>query len=90
MTKYILIVSVYDEENTQAYPLGGVFNTEKAARDYMHDHIDEVKSNHWTKDRIDGKDDYEESCNITGFAAYDMCSGQSLEVELHSMQEMED
>jgi hypothetical protein len=88
--KYIIIVHVYDEENSQAYPLGGVFNTEKAARDYMHEHIEEVKSNHWTKDRVDGKDYYEESWIPTVFYARDMYSGQSLEVELHSMQEMND
>lgn len=88
--KYIIIVHVYDEENSQAYPLGGVFNTEKAARDYMHKHIEEVKSNHWTKDVLDGEPYYEESWSITGFYACDTYSGQSLEVELHSMQEMED
>lgn len=88
--KYIIIVHVYDEENSQAYPLGGVFNTEKAARKYMHEHIEEVKSNHWTKDVLDGEPCYEESWSPTGFYAEDIYDGQSLEVELHSMQEMED
>ena len=88
--KYIIIVHVYDEENSQAYPLGGVFNSKEAARNCLYDHIDDVKSRHWTKDRVDGKDYYEESWIPTSFCAVDMCSGQSLEVELHSMQEMED
>lgn len=88
--KYIIIVHVYDEENSQAYPLGGVFNSKEAARNCLYDHIDDVKSRHWTKDRVDGKDEYEESWSSTGFYARDMFNGRSLDVELHSMQEMED
>ena len=88
MKKYIIIVSVYDEENTQAYPLGGIFDSHKAAKDYMLEHLDEVLGNHWTKDREDGIDEYFEEVNLTGFEAKDNDTGQSLEIDIHEVPVM--
>ena len=82
MKRFIIIVSVYDEENTQAYPLGGIFDSHKAAKDYMLEHLDEVLGNHWTKDREDGIDEYFEEVNLTGFEAKDNATGQSLEIDI--------
>lgn len=88
MKRFIIIVSVYDEENTQAYPLGGIFDSHKAAKDYMLEHLDEVLGNHWTKDREDGIDDYFEEVNMTGFEAKDNDTGQSLEIDIHEVPVM--
>ena len=88
MKKYIIIVSVYDEANTQAYPLGGIFDSHKAAKDYMLEHLDEVLGNHWTKDREDGIDEYFEEVNMTGFEAKDNDTGQSLEIDIHELPVM--
>ena len=87
MTKFIIIVSVYDQENTQAYPLGGIFETKKAAVDYWQAHLREVLCNHWTRNREDVVDDYfEEFDNIIGrFEAQDTQSGQSLEIDIHEL-----
>lgn len=90
MKKYIIIVSVYDQENTQAYPLGGIFDSHKAAKDYMLEHLDEVLGNHWTKDRKDGIDEYFEEVNLTGFEAKDNDTGQSLEIDIHEVPVMSD
>ena len=88
MKRFIIIVSVYDEANTQAYPLGGIFDSHKAAKDYMLEHLDEVLGNHWTKDREDGIDEYFEEVNLTGFEAKDNDTGQSLEIDIHELPEM--
>lgn len=88
MKRFIIIVSVYDEANTQAYPLGGIFDSHKAAKDYMLEHLDEVLGNHWTKDREDGIDEYFEEVNLTGFEAKDNDTGQSLEIDIHEVPVM--
>lgn len=88
MKKYIIIVHVYDEENSQAYPLGGLFGSRISADKYLHEHIEEVKNNHWPKgcDAYLG-DGYEEEFTATGWTAQEMYSGQSLEVEIHEMED---
>lgn len=88
MKRFIIIVSVYDQENTQAYPLGGIFDTHAAAKAYMLDHLAEVRECHWTKDREDGIDDYFEEVNMTGFEARDNATGQSLEIEIREVPDM--
>lgn len=87
--KYIVLVSVYDEENTQAYPLGGVFNTEEQAKEYIRQHVYEVIDSHWTKGRRNTEDGYEAEYTVEGgFVAQDMYSGQSLEIEIREVEEM--
>lgn len=87
MKKYIIIVHVYDEENSQAYPLGGLFGSQISADKYLHDHIEEVKNNHWTKGRSEDEDGYEEEFTATGWTAQDIYSGQSIEIEIHMMED---
>lgn len=86
--KYIIIVHVYDEENSQAYPLGGLFGSQISAYNYLMTHVDEVKNNHWAKGRTNKEDNYDEGATPTGWTAKDLYSGQSLEVEIHEMEEM--
>lgn len=85
--KYIIIAHNYDRENSSAYPVGGIFATEESAKEYLRTHIDEIKSNHWTATRVDGKDHYSEEFTCTGWIAEDMCDGSSLEVEIHEMED---
>lgn len=90
MKKYIIIVSVYDQENTQAYPLGGVFDLHEQAEEYIREHVNEVKSNHWTRDCVDGKDFYKEEFSISGsFHAQDTSDGASLDIVIHEVPEMD-
>ena len=86
--KYIVIVSVYDEENTQAYPLGGVFDTHEQAEQFISEHVNEVKANHWTKDCVDGEDFYEEKFSFGSFHAEDTSCGSSLDIDIHEVEEM--
>lgn len=88
MKKYIIIVSVYDQENTQAYPLGGIFDSHDDAKKYMLEHLDEVLESHWTNDREDGIGDYFEEVDTAYFEACDMSSGQSLEIEIRELPVM--
>ena len=87
MKKYIIIVHVYDEENSQAYPLGGLFGSSISADKYLHDHIEEVKNNHWTKGRSEDEDGYDEEFTAIGWTAQDIYSGQSIEIEIHYMED---
>lgn len=89
MKKYIIIVSVYDEENTQAYPLGGVFATHESAEQYISEHWQEVKNDHWAKDCINDKDYYKEGFLIGGgWFAQDFSDGASIEINIHTLEEM--
>lgn len=89
MKKYIIIVSVYDQENTQAYPLGGIFSSHEDAEKYIYDHWREVKNNHWTNDCVDGEDFYKEDFSIGGsFHAEDMYVGSSLDIDIHEVPEI--
>lgn len=89
MKKYIIIVHVYDEENSQAYPLGGVFDTHKSAEKYIADHWKEVKSNHWASQCEDGKDGYREEFTIGGgWTAQDSFDGASIEINIHTLEEI--
>lgn len=89
MKKYIIIVSVYDEENTQAYPLGGVFSSHGDAEKYIADHWQEVKNDHWAKGCVDGKDFYKEEFTIGGsWYAQDASDGASIEIIIHTLEEM--
>lgn len=91
MNKYIIIVSVYDGENTQVYPIGGVFGTHKQAEKFVKDNVNEVKSNHWTRDCVDGEDFYEEEFSIGGsFHAHDTSDGSALDIEIFELPEVED
>ena len=85
--KYILIAHNFDRENSSAYPVGGIFATEESAKEYLRTHIDEIKSNHWTATRVDGKDHYSEEFTCTGWTAEDMYDGASLELEIHEMED---
>jgi hypothetical protein len=85
MKKYIIIVSVYDQENTQAYPLGGIFDYHAAAEKYIADHWREVKNDHWAKDRVDGEDRYSEELTDTGWHAEDWSDGASIEITIHEV-----
>lgn len=85
--KYILIAHNYDRENSSAYPVGGIFATEGSAKEYLRTHIDEIKSNHWTADRVDGEDRYSEEFTDTGWHAEDWDDGASLELEIHEMED---
>lgn len=87
MKKYIIIVHVYDEENSQAYPLGGLFGSQISAYNYLMTHVDEVKNNHWAKGRTNEEEDYDEGATPTGWTAQDLYSGQCLEVEIHEMED---
>lgn len=89
MKKYIIIVSVYDEENTQAYPLGGVFDNEEQAKEYIRKHVYEVIDSHWTKGRRNTEDGYQAEYTFHGdFVAQDMYSGQYLEIEIREVPVM--
>lgn len=87
MKKYIIIVHVYDEENSQAYPLGGLFCSRISAYEYLMTHVDEVKNNHWAKGRTNEEDNYDEGATPIGWTAQDLYSGQCLEVEIHEMED---
>lgn len=89
MKRFIIIVSVYDQENTQAYPLGGVFDSEREATKYLNEHLEDVKDNHWTKGRIRGEGQYHEEQSMIGnFIAQDLYNGASLEINIHTLEEM--
>lgn len=89
MNKRIIIVSVYDGENTQAYPLGGVFETHEQAEQYIKNHVTEVKSNHWCSECVNGKDYYKENYSFGGsFHAQDSSDGASLDIEIYSIPDM--
>ena len=89
MSKYIIIVSVYDQENTQAYPLGGIFSSHYDAEKYIADHWQEVKNDHWAKDCVDGKDFYKEEFTIGGgWYAQDTSCGESIEINIHTLEEI--
>ncbi len=85
MNTYVIIVQVYDQENSQAYPLGGVFQTYKKAKEYIREKYQEVKSEHWTKDKKNGVGSYSEEIkyNGTAFHAQDSASGQSLDIDIY-------
>jgi len=86
--KYIIIAHNYDRENSDAYPVDGrLFASEEEAKAYLHDHIDSIKSNHWTADRVDGKDDYFEEFTCTGWEAHDSDDGSSLELTISQVKE---
>ena len=87
MKKYIIIVHVYDEGNSQAYPLGGLFGSQISAYNYLMTHVDEVKNNHWAKGRTNEEEDYDEGATPTGWTAQDLYSGQCLELEIHEMED---
>lgn len=87
MKKYIIIVSVYDYENTQAYPLGFVFKNEDSAKEFIRKNITEVINNHWTKDLVDKEDPYIFGMNPTGWSTCDEDTGQSLEIEIYQLEE---
>lgn len=87
MGKYIIIVHVYDVENSQAYPLGGLFGSQISAYNYLMTHVDEVKNNHWTKGRTNEEEGYDEGATPIGWNAQDMYSGQSIEIEIHAMKD---
>lgn len=89
MKKYIIIVSVYDQENTQAYPLGGVFASHEDAEKYIADHWQEVKNDHWAKDCVNGEDYYREEFTIGGsWYAQDASDGASIEIIIHEVPDM--
>lgn len=89
MKKYIIIVEVYDQENTDTYPLGGVFDTQKDAVDYMNAHLKEVKSQHWTNFKDIEMNGYEEKyVTDSYFLAKDVYDGQSLEVSVREVPVM--
>lgn len=89
MNKFIIIVSVYDQENTQAYPLGGVFDSHMQADLYLSAHVNEVKEDHWTKGCVDGYDDYEEEFSLGGaFHARDLSNGSALDIEIYAVPVM--
>lgn len=89
MKRFIIIVSVYDEENTQAYPLGGVFETHNAAKEFIEKRVEFVLSEHWTKGRLIGEEGYKRGFGILGnFHAEDTFSGQSLEITIHEIPDM--
>ena len=89
MKKYIIIVSVYDQENTQAYPLGGIFSSHEDAEKYIADHWREVKNDHWAKDCVNGEDFYKEEFTIGGgWCAQDTSCGESIEITIHEVPVM--
>lgn len=91
MDKYIIVVSVYDSENTQAYPLGGIFNTREDAVDYIKVHLKEIKKDHWTKGCVNGADYYREEFSIDGsFHAEDTSCGESLDITIFEVPFMFD
>ena len=88
--KYIIIAHNYDRDNSDAYPVDGrLFATEEAAKNYLRDHIDDIKSNHWTADRVDGENDYSEEFTFTGWEAHDSDDGSSLELTISQVKEDE-
>lgn len=81
--KYIIIAHNYDRENSDAYPVGKrIFATEEEAKAYLREHINNIKSDHWTADRVDGEDDYSEEFTCTGWEAHDSSDGASLELTI--------
>lgn len=88
--KYIIIAHNYDRENSDAYPVDGrLFATEEEAKTYLREHINDIKSNHWTADRVDGEDDYSEEFTCTGWEAHDSDDGASLELTISQVKEDE-
>lgn len=88
--KYVIIVHNYDQDNSDAYPVDGrLFASEEAAKTYLREHIDDIKSNHWTADRVDGEDDYSEEFTCTGWEAHDSDDGSSLELTISQVKEYE-
>jgi hypothetical protein len=80
---------VYDQENTQAYPLGGIFDYHATAEKYIADHWREVKNDHWAKDCVNGEDFYKEEFTIGGgWCAQDMSCGESIEINIHTLEEV--
>ena len=89
MTKYIIIVSVYDEENTRAYPIGWLFPTREEAERYIADYWKRIKSDHWTCDKVDGIGGYTEGFNAVGdWIGEDAFDGRSLEITIHEVEEL--
>lgn len=89
MKRFIIIVSVYDQENTQAYPLGGVFESEYDACKYLNANLDEVKDDHWTKNRMLDDGAYHEERSMNGsFYAKDLSDGRFLEIVIHELPVM--
>lgn len=85
--KYVIIAHNYDRENSDAYPVGGLYATEEEAKQYLRDHIEEIKNDHWTADRVDGEDHYSEEFTCTGWEAMDADDGASLEINIHCLTE---
>lgn len=86
--KYIIIAHNYDRDNSDAYPVDNrLFATEEAAKTYLREHIDDIKSNHWTADRVDGEDNYSEEFTFTGWEAHDSYDGASLELTISQVKE---
>lgn len=86
--KYIIIAHNYDRENSDAYPVDGrLFTNEEAAKTYLREHINDIKSDHWTADRVDGEDDYSEEFTCTGWEAHDSDDGASLELTITQVME---
>ena len=90
MKKYIIIVSVYDQENTCSYPLGGVFATHKDAEDYIAEHWQDVKNDHWASGYVVGDVPgyHEEFTMCGGWFACDDYDGASIEIEIHTIDDM--
>lgn len=90
MSKFIIIVHVYDQENSQAYPLGGVFQSHKAAEDYITEHYQEVKKDHWTSCYEEGvTEGYKEGFTaFGGWVANDYMDGASLEIAIYEVEEV--
>lgn len=86
--KYIIIAHNYDRDNSDAYPVDNrLFATEEAAKTYLREHIDDIKSNHWTADRVDGENGYSEEFTFTGWEAHDSDDGASLELTITEVTE---
>ena len=86
--KYIIIAHNYDRENSDAYPVDGrLFASEEEAKAYLRDHIDSIKSNHWTATRVDGEDRYSEEFTDAGWHAEDWDDGSSLELTITEVRE---
>lgn len=86
--KYIIIAHNYDRENSDAYPVDGrLFASEEEAKAYLREHINDIKSDHWTADRVDGENDYSEEFTFTGWEAHDSDDGASLELTICQVEE---
>ena len=88
MKKYIIIAHNYDRDNSDAYPVDGrLFASEEEAKSYLREHINDIKSDHWTADRVDGENDYSEEFTFTGWEAHDSDDGSSLELTICQVDE---